>query len=100
MLLPLGAMSRSSWHPILPIFILGLLSSTSFAAVPVTGATGGVNTQTGQRPSRQNLENFQSSGAPFDLYIQALQRFQSDDQSALLSYYQIAGLTLTIAVPP
>ena len=84
----------------LPIFILGLLSSTSVATIPVTGTTRGVNTQTGERPSRLDIQTFQNSGAPFDLYIQCLQKFQSVDQTDLQSYYQISGLTLTVTVPP
>jgi tyrosinase len=93
MLLPLGAMGRPTWRPVLRIFVLiSLLSSTSFAATAVTGFSEGVNTHTGERPFRRNLQTFQSSGAAFDLYIQALQKFQSDDQGDMFSYYQISGL--------
>ncbi|OXV11945.1 hypothetical protein Egran_00294, partial [Elaphomyces granulatus] len=93
MLLPLGAMGRPTWRPVLRIFVLiSLLSNTSFAATPVTGFSAGVNTRTGERPFRRNLQNFQSSGAAFDLYIQALQKFQSDDQGDMFSYYQISGI--------
>ena len=64
-------------------------------ALAITGPQGGVNTATGQRPCRQEFSTFKNSGPAFDLYILSLQRFQQQNQSALLSYYQVAG-----EVPP
>ncbi|KAI9855691.1 MAG: hypothetical protein M1824_005924, partial [Vezdaea acicularis] len=61
-------------------------------AFQVTGISNGVDPTSGARPSRQELSTLQKSGAPFDLYIQALQKFEADDQSDFLSYYEIAGI--------
>ena len=60
-------------------------------AVAITGSQGGVNSVTGQRPFRQDISTFKNSGPAFDLYILSLQQFQQQNQSALLSYYQVAG---------
>ena len=60
-------------------------------AVAITGPQGGVNNVTGQRPFRQEISTFKDSGPAFDLYILSLQQFQQQNQSALLSYYQVAG---------
>ena len=58
----------------------------------ITGPTGGVNTNTGQRPFRQEISTFQTSGAAWDLYILAFQQFTQTAQSQQLSYYQVAGV--------
>ena len=60
-------------------------------AVAITGPQGGVNKVTGQRPFRQDISTFKDSGPAFDLYILSLQMFQQQNQSALLSYYQVGG---------
>ena len=60
-------------------------------AIAITGSQGGVNTDTGQRPFRQEFSTFKNSGPVFDLYILSLQQFQQQNQSAPLSYYQVAG---------
>lgn len=57
----------------------------------ITGPQDGVNQVTDERPFRQDFSTLKNSGAAFDLYILALQQFQQQDQSALLSYYQVAG---------
>ncbi|KAI9680130.1 MAG: hypothetical protein M1817_005147 [Caeruleum heppii] len=57
----------------------------------ITGPTGGVNGQTGQRPFRQDFRTFQNSGAAFDLFVLAWQRFQQQNQTELLSYFQVSG---------
>jgi tyrosinase len=77
-------------------YLYALALSTTFLpricqAYAITGVSAGVNPDTGERPFRLNLKDFQYSGPPFDLYIQALSRFQADDQSNLLSYYEVAG---------
>ncbi|EED13327.1 tyrosinase [Talaromyces stipitatus ATCC 10500] len=69
-----------------------LTLSTEIYAYGITGISGGVNYDTGERPARRDLRDLQSSGAAFDLYIQALAQFQSDDQSDFVSYYEIAGI--------
>lgn len=57
----------------------------------ITGVEGSVDQVTGQRPSRQEFSIFRNSGPAFDLYILSLQQLQQQNQSALLSYYQVAG---------
>ncbi|KUL89658.1 hypothetical protein ZTR_00412 [Talaromyces verruculosus] len=66
--------------------------SKQITAYGITGLSGGVNHDTGERPARRDLRDLQSSGAAFDLYIQALSQFQADDQSDLVSYYEVAGI--------
>ena len=73
----------------LGVLLLWIMLPT--AAVNIKGATGGVNTATGQRPSRQNLVTFQGSGAAFDLFILALQKFQQENQANIVSLYKIDG---------
>ncbi|KAF6229867.1 hypothetical protein HO133_004204 [Letharia lupina] len=71
------------------IFIVIAICLASLAnAVAITGPPGGVNNSTGQRPFRQEFSTFKESGPAFDLYILSLQKFQQQNQSALLSYYQ------------
>lgn len=65
--------------------------SKQISAYGITGLSGGVNYDTGERPVRRDLRDLQSSGAAFDLYVQALAQFQADDQSDLVSYYEVAG---------
>lgn len=65
--------------------------SKQINAYGIPGISGGVNYDTGERPARRDLRDLQSSGAAFDLYIQALAQFQNDDQSDFVSYYEVAG---------
>ncbi|KAH8692093.1 tyrosinase [Talaromyces proteolyticus] len=76
------------------LFSLASLSVLSRTAngYGVTGVSAGVNPDTGERPSRIDLRNLQSAGPAFDLFVQALAQFQSDDQSDLVSYYEVAGI--------
>ena len=57
----------------------------------ITGPQAGVNAETGERPFRQEFSVFKDSGPAFDLYIQTLYYFMQEDQSSLLSYFQVAG---------
>ena len=75
---------------LITIVIVICLASLS-NAVAVTGPQGGVNTATGERPFRQEFSTFKNSGPAFDLYILSLQQLQKQNQSAPLSYYQVAG---------
>ncbi|KAL9609508.1 MAG: hypothetical protein Q9167_005725 [Letrouitia subvulpina] len=63
-------------------------------AIAIKGVQGGLNTKTGERPMRKEFSVFRASGAAFDLYILALQQFQQQNQTALLSYFQIAANSL------
>lgn len=78
-------------------FLLRTIVLTSLVGVTnayaITGAQGGVDATTGQRPSRQEISSFRYAGAIFDLYILALQDLTQQDQTSLLSYYQVAGLS-------
>jgi tyrosinase len=78
------------------LLLLTLLSAVSKSVVgyAITGVSGGVNSDTGQRPARLDMRDLQSAGPAFDLYVQALSQFQSDDQSDLVSYYEVAGTFL------
>jgi hypothetical protein len=65
---------------------------TMSAAFVVTGATGGVDSRTSARPFRQDILKLQrAGGAAWDLYLQALQKFQQLDQGNALSWYQFNG---------
>jgi tyrosinase len=81
---------RASWYAL----SLTALSTVTLGYV-VTGVTAGVNAGTGERPRRQNLKDFQGSGPAFDLYIQAVDQFQKDDQADFLSYYEVSGMLST-----
>lgn len=59
---------------------------------PITGVSAGVDPNTGARPFRYNINDFQHAGPAWDLYIQAMQSFIADDVDDLLSYFQIAGI--------
>ena len=72
------------------LFIAGSLLSFG-NAVAIIGAQGGVDQATGQRPFRQEFSTFKNSGPAFDLYILSLQQFMQQNQSSLLSYYQVSG---------
>lgn len=71
------------------LFFIALVARGS--AVSIKGPQAGVNTTTGERPFRQEFSVFQNSGPAFDLYIQSLYYFMQQNQSDLLSYYQVAG---------
>lgn len=73
------------------IFFLLSFSHNAFS-YRITGATSGINAQTGERPARRDLRTFQSSGPAYHLYIQALQMFQATNQAQQLSHYEIAGI--------
>jgi hypothetical protein len=85
-------MGRSTWHATLYALALTVtLLSRDVLGYTVMGVPAGVNTATGERPMRRDLKEFQASGAAFDLYVQALDQFQKDDQSDFLSYYEVSG---------
>lgn len=74
------------------VLVLGTLFLTNQTkAVAITGPQGGVDSATGQRPFRQEISTFQNSGPAFDLYILSFQRFVQQNQTNILSYYQVAG---------
>lgn len=63
----------------------------------ITGAPAGINTTTGGRAARLEINEIVSSGPAFNLYIQALNELQRTDQADPLSYFQIAGELLPIS---
>ena len=75
---------------LLSIFITLTLAPV-VSSYAITGILGGVDRTTGQRPFRQEFSTFRNSGPAFDLYILSLQQLQQQNQSALLSFYQVAG---------
>ena len=74
---------------LLPLICLLIANASGVYSYAITGPQGGVNTDTGERPSRQDINSM--SGAALDLYILALQQFFASDQATELSYYQVAG---------
>ncbi|KAG8527171.1 uncharacterized protein KY384_008601 [Bacidia gigantensis] len=58
----------------------------------ITGASGAVDTSTGERPARQEFRLFTVSGAAFDLYILALQQLTQEEQNFQLSFFQVSGI--------
>lgn len=81
------------------LLVLGTLFLTNqIKAVAITGPQGSVNSATGQRPFRQEISTFQNSGPVFDLYILSFQRFVQQNQTNILSYYQVAGKLSTCSL--
>lgn len=74
-------------------FFLHLLSCTE--AFAITGISAGVNTSTGERPFRHDINELYISGPPWDLFVLALSEFQQVNQDDPLSYYQVAGEKMT-----
>ncbi|KAK2054513.1 Di-copper centre-containing protein [Colletotrichum caudatum] len=59
----------------------------------ITGLKTGVDSTSGQRPIRQNINDLQGSGAQWDLYILGLAAMQRDaPENDMLSYFQISGI--------
>ncbi|EEP82835.1 predicted protein [Uncinocarpus reesii 1704] len=69
---------------------LSCISILQTYAYDITGVQTGVK-PSGERPARQDLIDFQNSGPAFDLYVQALQRFQVS-QTDMLGFFEIAGI--------
>ncbi|KAI9732411.1 MAG: hypothetical protein M1834_001619 [Cirrosporium novae-zelandiae] len=76
----------------LSLFTYFLCIFSAVEAYTITGVQAGINNRTGERPMRTEFSTFVDSGPAFDLYILASQQFQQDDQSELLSYFQVAGI--------
>lgn len=85
-------MARSFLHLVCTSFVLWAYLLEVISAIKITGATGGIDLATGQRPSRQEINAFAASGAPYYLFILALRQLQSTNQTDPLSYFQIAGI--------
>jgi tyrosinase len=86
------SMAHRSRQLVVTILVIWSYLFNTVAAIEITGATGGVNYATGERPSRQEISTFVASGAAYDLFILALRQLQSTNQSEPLSYFQIAGI--------
>lgn len=72
------------------VVVAALLSIAN--AWVLTGAQGGVDTDTGSRPARQNIiDMYGKDGPEWDLYIQSLAMLYSTDQRELLSYFSFSG---------
>lgn len=77
---------------LVPIFLCFLLLVLPSLSIKITGATTGLGPGARQRPIRQEISVFSESGPAWDLYIQALKRFQDAPTDDKFSYYQIAGI--------
>jgi hypothetical protein len=64
-------------------------------AYAITGISAGVDSVTGERPFRKEINAFAASGAAWDLYVLSLRRLQQTNQTDPLSYFQIAGNSVT-----
>ena len=86
-----------AWFRLAYIFVIAALATLG-NGVAIKGIQTGVDPRSGRRPFRQEFSIFKNSGPAFDLYIQALLRFYERDQTALLSYFQVAG-TWPVSLP-
>ena len=77
---------------LLSVFGTVVLFAAAANSYAITGPTGGVDVNSGQRPFRQEISSLQNSGPAWDLYILAFQKFTQTDQAQQLSYYQVAGV--------
>ncbi|KAK1974020.1 hypothetical protein LZ30DRAFT_609182 [Colletotrichum cereale] len=69
------------------------VSPSSSGPYAITGLKTGLNSTSGQRPLRQNINDLQASGAQWDLYILGLTAMQKDSsEDQMLSYFQISGI--------
>ena len=74
--------------------VLAAAPSLVSAALAIKGPSGpdaGINAETGERPAREEINKFKTSGPAWDLYVQAFAQFQASQQGDLASYYQVAG---------
>ncbi|PQE14942.1 hypothetical protein CJF32_00002481 [Rutstroemia sp. NJR-2017a WRK4] len=62
------------------------------AHYPIGGVHTGVNAQSGARPARRDILEFQNDTPSWSLYIQAMTAFQKVPETDPLSYFQIAGI--------
>lgn len=82
-------MHRLHFHLLFVLFE-GLIHSVW--SLSITGASGGLQSGTRQRPVRQEIHDFAQSGAAWDLFILALGRFQDASTTDVLSYFQVAAI--------
>ncbi|KAL1954633.1 hypothetical protein VTO42DRAFT_874 [Malbranchea cinnamomea] len=81
-----------AWRCLIFLIVISGAIDLVVASVNIRGVHGGVNKKTGERPARQDIIKFQTSGAAFDLYLLAFKEFQEESRDGLLSYFQIAGI--------
>ena len=74
--------------------LLSFVIITLASSIAIRGPQDGVNALTGERPVRQEFSVFKDSGPAFELYIQSFNHFKRQNQSSLLSYYQVSGTVL------
>jgi len=61
------------------------------SSFPITGMETGIGAN-GAVPNRIEIRDLQKDDVPWNLYLMALNRLQSMDQSNMMSYYQISGI--------
>ncbi|KAH6674977.1 hypothetical protein B0J14DRAFT_25463 [Halenospora varia] len=62
------------------------------AKFAITGVKTGVNTKTGYRPPRRNINDLYNDKPQFSLYIQAMNAMMQTDENNLTSFFQIGGI--------
>ncbi|KAL0467683.1 hypothetical protein QR685DRAFT_366309 [Neurospora intermedia] len=82
---------------LLPLLLLinsfASLAAAQTTPIPVVGVKTGVDSKTGQRPIRRNINDLYARGGPqWDLYILALSEMQAMNESEELSYFSLAGI--------
>ncbi|PGH18171.1 hypothetical protein AJ80_04558 [Polytolypa hystricis UAMH7299] len=85
-------MGVSRWRFMALLHVLCSLLIPASAVHVIQGTSGGVNKETGERPVRRSLTEFEFSGPAFDLYILALEQFQKEDHSELTSGFQVSAI--------
>jgi len=76
---------------LLSLYSVCLLLVVQLRAIAITGISAGVDLVTGQRPWRQEISTFATTGAAWDLFILSLRQLQLVNQTEILSFFQISG---------
>jgi hypothetical protein len=72
------------------ISLIFLILRPVFSQTVIIGPlTAGINTSTGQRPYRKDINDLQ--GPELDLYLLTLQQMQQADERDKLSWFQVSG---------
>ncbi|KAF2835508.1 Di-copper centre-containing protein [Patellaria atrata CBS 101060] len=74
------------------LFAIVTLLVVASNSIALKGITAGVCIQSGRRPFRQDIEQFQKERRMFTLYILALREFNTADENDLLSGTRVAGI--------
>ncbi|KJR89493.1 uncharacterized protein SPSK_06106 [Sporothrix schenckii 1099-18] len=72
--------------------LVGIWSTVEAVIVPVTGIHTGINPERGTFPPRLRIQDLQTSGPQWDLYIQAMAAWKSMPEDNELSYFGLSGI--------